>query len=80
MTVDYNGAASNDETRDAFYKYHTFTVKGAQTETIELRRPFAQLFGGTQTACKGVKAWDGVTVNYPAEYTCTLCGEQHNVK
>ena len=42
--------------------------------------PFDQLFGGTQTACKGVKAWEGVTVNYPAEYTCPLCGQQHNVK
>ena len=47
MTVDYSNAASNDENRDAFYKYHTFTVKGAQTETIELRRPFAQLNIGT---------------------------------
>ena len=43
MTVDYTNAVSNDEARDAFYKYHTFTVKGAQTETIELKRPFAQL-------------------------------------
>ena len=42
--------------------------------------PFDQLFGGVQTACKGVKAWEGVTVNYPAEYTCPLCGQQHNVK
>ena len=40
--------------------------------------PFDQLFGGTQTACKGVKAWDGVTVNYPTAYTCELCGETHN--
>ena len=40
--------------------------------------PFDQLFGGTQTACKGVKAWEGVTVNYPAAYTCELCGETHN--
>ena len=40
--------------------------------------PFDQLFGGTQTACKGVKAWDGVTVNYPDSYTCPLCGKQHN--
>ncbi len=47
MTVDYTGAVSNDEKRDAFYKYHTFTVKGAQTETIELKRPFAQLNIGT---------------------------------
>lgn len=47
MTVDYSNAVSNDETRDAFYKYHTFKVTGAQTETIELRRPFAQLNIGT---------------------------------
>ena len=47
MTVDYTGAKSNDEKRDAFYKYHTFTVSGAQTETIELKRPFAQLNIGT---------------------------------
>ena len=43
MSVDYSKAVSNDEKRDAFYKYHTFTVEGAQTETIELKRPFAQL-------------------------------------
>ena len=47
MKVDYNNAVSNDENRDAFYKYHIFTVKGAQTETIELKRPFAQLNIGT---------------------------------
>ena len=48
MTVSYDGAKSNDEARDAFYKYHTFTVTGAQTETVELRRPFAQLNIGTR--------------------------------
>ena len=47
MDVDYNGALSNDENLDAFYKYHTFTVSGAQTETVELKRPFAQLNIGT---------------------------------
>ena len=47
MTVNYDGAKSNDEARDAFYKYHTFTVSGAQTETVELKRPFAQLNIGT---------------------------------
>ena len=47
MTVDYTDAVSNDENRDAFYKYHTFTVNGAQTEKVELRRPFAQLNIGT---------------------------------
>jgi hypothetical protein len=47
MTVDYSTAVSNDENRDAFYKFHEFTVTGAQTEIIELRRPFAQLNIGT---------------------------------
>ena len=47
MTIDYTGVKSNNENLDAFYKRHTFTVKGAQTETIELRRPFAQLNIGT---------------------------------
>ena len=49
MTVDYavDKTLSNDEARDAFYKYYTFTVTGAQTETIELRRPFAQINIGT---------------------------------
>ena len=47
MTVDYSNAVSNAENRDAFYKKHHIDVKGAQTETIELRRPFAQLNIGT---------------------------------
>ena len=47
MTVDYTKQVSNDENRDAFYACHTFTVKGAQTETVDLKRPFAQLNIGT---------------------------------
>ena len=47
MKVNYENAACNDENRDAFYKYHTFTVNGTQTEIIELKRPFAQLNIGT---------------------------------
>ena len=47
MTVNYDNAACNDEKRDAFYAYKEITVTGAQTETIELRRPFAQLNIGT---------------------------------
>lgn len=56
MTVDYTNAVSNDENRDAFYKYHTFTVSGAQTETIELKRPFAQLNIGTNDYTASKKA------------------------
>ena len=47
MSVNYDAAVSNDENRDAFYKHHTFTVSGTQSETVELRRPFAQLNIGT---------------------------------
>ncbi len=47
VTVDYSNAVSNDEARDAFYAYKTFTVKGAQSERIELKRPFAQINIGT---------------------------------
>ena len=43
MTVTTTGAA-NDETRDAFYRlYNTGKVTGPIEETIELRRPFAQI-------------------------------------
>ena len=47
VEVNYAGALSNDEKRDAFFGSQTFTVTGAQTQTIELRRPFAQLNIGT---------------------------------
>ena len=47
MTVRYDGALSNDESRDAFYAVKTINVTGAQTETITLKRPFAQLNIGT---------------------------------
>ena len=64
MTVDYDGALSNDENRDAFYKYHTFTVKGNQTETIELKRPFAQLNIGTNDYAAASDAGYNPTKSY----------------
>ena len=56
MTVDYTDAVSNDENRDAFYAAHTFTVSGAQTENVQLRRPFAQLNIGTSDYANADKA------------------------
>lgn len=41
--------------------------------------PVDQLFGGGQ-GVYGLAAFEGVTVNYPAEYTCPTCGQQHNVQ
>ena len=49
-TTDYTVKATygencmvNDDRLDAFYAAETFTVKGDGTQTIEMRRPFAQL-------------------------------------
>ena len=47
LTVDYENALSNEEARDAFFGNATVTVKGAVSENIILKRPFAQLNIGT---------------------------------
>ena len=47
VTVNYDGAESNAENRDAFYAKHSIHVTGKQTETVTLTRPFAQLNIGT---------------------------------
>ena len=47
LTVDYSDAKSNDEARDAFFGTATVEVKGAVSENITLKRPFAQLNIGT---------------------------------
>ena len=57
MTVDYNGALSNNENLDAFYAYVPVEVEqGAQTEAVELKRPFAQLNIGTNDYEKSEKS------------------------
>ena len=43
---------------------------------------FDQLFGGSANGSghypvKGLAEFPGVTVNYPAKYTCPICGEEH---
>ena len=70
MIVDYSAEKtfSNDERRDAFYAAHTFTVSGAQTEMVELKRPFAQLNIGTSDYTQATNAGytpthSSVTVN-----------------
>ena len=47
--------------------------------------PFDQLFGGSSNGSghypvKGLAEFPGVTVVYPAEYTCPTCGQQHGVQ
>ncbi len=47
LTVNYDNALSNDESRDAFFGKATVEVKGAVSQNITLKRPFAQLNIGT---------------------------------
>ena len=61
VTVDYTNAVSSDEVRDAFYACHPITVNGAQTETVELKRPFAQLNIGTNDYLAAANAGYTVT-------------------
>ena len=56
MSVSYDNALCNDEARDAFYAYKEFTVEGAQSERIELKRPFAQINIGTSDYAEATKA------------------------
>ena len=56
VTVDYNNAECNDESRDAFYAYKEFEVKGAATLGVELRRPFAQVNVGTSDLAEAAKS------------------------
>ena len=70
VTVSYTGALSNDENRDAFYACKEFTVNGAQTETVELRRPFAQLNIGTNDYEEAKDASD----YEPTESSVTVTG------
>ena len=53
-------SASNDESRDAFYKWHEVTVNSNEPQRVELRRPFAQLNIGTGDMDDATAA--GVTV------------------
>ena len=73
MTVNYTGAVSSDENRDAFYYYDDFTVQnGMDPVKAELRRPFAQLNIGTNDFEASEKAGHKVThamVEVPAYST-----------
>ena len=49
VTINYQGALSNDETRDAFFKTVEVTVTGDAELDVELTRPFAQINVGVTT-------------------------------
>ena len=66
LTVNYNGALSNDENRDAFYCWKEVTDEELRRGSvkIEMRRPFAQLNIGTGDT--EIAAASGVTVRETA--------------
>ena len=49
VTINYEGALGNDETRDAFFKTVEVTVTGDAELDVELTRPFAQINVGVTT-------------------------------
>lgn len=62
VTVDYADAANNDETRDAFFKTVAFTVDGAASIDVELKRPFAQINAGVTEADWNAAAASDITI------------------
>lgn len=62
ITVNYDGALNNDETRDAFFKSETFTVKEGVSLNIILKRPFAQVNMGVKKADWQTSAYAGFEI------------------
>lgn len=57
VAVNYS-AANNEESRDAFFNAVEITVKDDVAQTVELKRPFAQLNVGSTTA-----GWDAAVAS-----------------
>lgn len=72
--VCHGGPKGNGARVESGYSYdgHSCASDG---EAIYL--PFDQLIGGDQLGVKCLPTVDGVTVNYPAKYTCSRCGNEH---
>ena len=62
ITVNYDGALNNDETRDAFFRSETFTVKEGLSLNIILKRPFAQVNMGVKKADWQTSAYAGFEI------------------
>ena len=78
ISVNYN-AACNDEKRDAFYAViPNVTITGAYSQSVTLKRPFAQVnFGVTAEDMAAANA-AGITVN-GAAVKCTHVANQLNL-
>ena len=61
ITVNYTGLKSNQENRDAFFNTLNDYIAKGNTQTVELRRPFAQLNVATS-----IEDWKNATYLYQA--------------
>ena len=79
VTVSYENAVSNDESRDAFYAYVApVQIKGSLSQSVELKRPFAQLnFGVVKDDIKAAEAAE-IEV-YKSKVTLTGLGNTLNL-
>lgn len=79
IAVNYANAVGNDETRDAFYAVlPNVTIRGAYSQSVTLKRPFAQVnFGVTQADMDYANA-AGITVN-KAAVECTNVAKTLNL-
>ena len=79
IAVNYASATGNDETRDAFYAVlKNVQITGAYSQSVELKRPFAQVnFGVTDEDMTAANA-AGITVN-KAAVKCTNVANQLNL-
>ena len=62
VEIDYEGALSNDENRDAFFKTVEVTVTGDAELDVELTRPFAQINVGVTTEDWNAAVDAGITI------------------
>ena len=62
VTINYEEASGNDETRDAFFKTVEVTVTGDAELDVELTRPFAQINVGVTTEDWNTAVAAGITI------------------
>ncbi|MCC8037199.1 MAG: FimB/Mfa2 family fimbrial subunit [Bacteroidales bacterium] len=74
VTVSYDGAKLNDDTRDAFYAKSTVTVSGNATESVTLLRPFAQINVGTTDIAEKADKTVSTTMTVNDVYTTVNLG------
>ena len=79
IAVNYDNAACNDETRDAFYAVLPgVQITGAYSQSVTLQRPFAQVNFGVTTEDYNAATRTGVTVN-GAAVKCTNVADKLNL-